>query len=88
MSKGRQGLDWLLAENPTLRVHIKPFGIYWEHDLEGWVPQRGWPSYRVLLTDYDPEQNIDVWDEYAISRSGRVYRVLNGTAEPREIWKP
>lgn len=77
----------MLAQDPEARVHIQGYGIHWGQ-LENWVTQRGYPSYRVLLTDYDPEHGIDKWEQYAISRVGKIYRVEGGLVERDPIWTP
>jgi len=87
--KSRQALDWLLAQHPCSHVHLHSPGIGWAVDLEGWVYQRGYPSYRVVLVQ--PGEDTDGpnwWKAFAISQSGRVYRVVDGVAEREEIWKP
>jgi len=85
--KSRQGLDWLLAQHPYSRLHLREWGIHWSSPPvpPGWVKQRGWPSYELILTRYEPEQ----WDRFVISRSGRVYPMsLEGVVEHDPIWKP
>lgn len=87
MSKPREAFEWVLAQHPESRINTQSLGIHFRR-LQGWVPQRGYPSYRIVMTDYDSESEVFSWDEYAISRVGKVYRVQYGLAEHKEIWTP
>lgn len=87
MNRPRQALLWVLDQHPEARVHIKQFGVAFS-PLEGWVSQRGWPAYRVVMTDYDIETDTFDWDEYAISRVGKVYCVEHGLVSEKPIWTP
>ena len=86
MNRDRQALTWLLEQHPEHRVHLRNMGIHWGNNLQGWVYQRGYPSYEVLLTTYDD------WLRFVISRSGGVYAAgVAGepyVAEREPLWRP